>query len=230
MSFEPWIRSVLATQPNSSMKTKQIQTWTGQFGRDYTDRNALDVNALNSLYVGNYGVSRTSLNEEFLAGIGPEARILEVGCNMGNQLLLLEKMGFQNLYGIEVQPYALEKAKSRVRHATLQVATAFEIPYPNEHFDLVFTSGVLIHIAPEDLSFAIKEIHRVARKYIWGLEYFASQATEISYFGHDQLLWKMDYGRLYLDQFKDLRLIKARLLRYQTNDNVDQMFLLQKEI
>src|SRR5689334_17252546 len=112
------------------MKTTQIETWTGQFGRDYTDRNALDVDALDALYTRNYGLTRSFLNEEFLSVVDQEARILEVGCNMGNQLLLLEKMGFENLHAIEIQPYALEKAKSRVHGATLQVASAFEIPYP----------------------------------------------------------------------------------------------------
>jgi pseudaminic acid biosynthesis-associated methylase len=230
MSSERWTKFALATQVSLVMKTTQVETWTGQFGRDYTDRNVLDVDALDALYAANYGVTRTSLNEEFLSDVGPKARILEVGCNMGNQLLLLEKMGFQNLYGIEIQPYALEKATSRIQNATLQVASAFEIPYPDEHFDMVFTSGVLIHIAPEDLGLAIKEIHRVTRKYIWGLEYFAPRATEISYFGHNQLLWKMDYAKSYLDQFEDLKLTKARLLRYLKNDNVDQMFLLQKGV
>ena len=210
------------------MKTSQIETWTGQFGREYTDRNALDIDGVDALYAKNYGITRTSLNEEFLSGITRGARILEVGCNMGNQLLLLEKMGFTNLHGVEIQPYALEKAKLRLTNTSLHEATAFDIPYPDNYFDLVFTSGVLIHIAPTDLSRALKEVHRVARTYIWGLEYHAPQTTEISYCGHGQLLWKMDYAKLYVDQFRDLKLVRSRLLRYVENDNLDHMFLLQK--
>ena len=75
------------------MKTTQIETWTGQFGRDYTDRNALDVEQLNALSAENYGVTRISLNQDFLSDIAKNARILEVGCNMGNQLLLLKGNG-----------------------------------------------------------------------------------------------------------------------------------------
>jgi pseudaminic acid biosynthesis-associated methylase len=210
------------------MNTPQIETWTGQFGREYTDRNALDVEQLDALCSKSYGATRTSLNQEFLSEIPKDARILEVGCNMGNQLVLLEAMGFSNLHGIEIQPYALEKASARLPGAFLREATAFDIPYPDGYFDLVFTSGVLIHIAPDDLSRAVKEIHRCTRSYIWGLEYHAPQATEVNYRGHDQLLWKMDYPKLYLEQFKDLELVKSKPLPYLESNNVDLMFLLRK--
>jgi ubiquinone/menaquinone biosynthesis C-methylase UbiE len=107
-------------------------------------------------------------------------------------------------------------------------ASAFEIPYPDEYFDMVFTSGVLIHIAPGDLKKAIAEVHRCAKSYIWGLEYYASQAIQVHYRGHDDLLWKMDYAKLYLEQFSDLELIHAEHLAYKTDSNVDRMFMLRK--
>ena len=211
------------------MKTRQIETWTGEFGRAYTDRNALDVEALDALYSKNYGISRTLLNSDFLAGVPKEAHILEVGCNMGNQLLLLEQMGFQNLFGIEIQPYALEKARSRLKYAQVTDASAFDIPYPDNHFDLVFTSGVLIHISPDDLPRAVAEIYRCTHSYIWGLEYHASAVTQVNYRSHNQLLWKMDYPEFYLRQFADLELVRSKMLPYLENSNVDCMFLLEKK-
>jgi len=51
------------------MKTPQIETWTGEFGREYTDRNALDVAQLDAFFAKNYGVTRTVLNQEFLSAI-----------------------------------------------------------------------------------------------------------------------------------------------------------------
>jgi len=211
------------------MKTPQIKQWTGEFGRSYTDRNTLAPDALNALYLQNYGISRTAINARFLAGIPPHARILEVGCNMGNQLLLLQEMGFDNLHGVEIQTYAIEQARSRLKNARVSEASAFEIPYPDAYFDLIFTSGVLIHIAPTDLPRALAEIIRCSRAYIWGLEYFASEPTEVQYRGHDQLLWKMDYLKLYLEQGADLELVRAEKLPYLQNSNVDCVFLLKKE-
>jgi pseudaminic acid biosynthesis-associated methylase len=118
-------------------------------------------------------------------------------------------MGFQNLYGIEIQDYALRKARARLEDAQLALATAFEIPYPDGFFDLVFTSGVLIHVAPADLPKALREIHRCAGGFIWGLEYYSPQPMEVTYRGHERLLWKMNYTRLYLELFDDLEPVKA---------------------
>jgi pseudaminic acid biosynthesis-associated methylase len=211
------------------MSTPQIERWKGEFGRAYTDRNALDVQSLDDLCVANYGVTRTSLNTEFLATLPRTGGILEVGCNMGNQLLLLEEMGFRNLFGIEIQTYALDRARERLKWSRLKEASAFAIPFPDREFDVVFTSGVLIHIAPSDLTRALGEIYRCSGRFIWGFEYFAEAPTSVDYRGHNELLWKMNYPELYLRQFPDLELVKSKMLPYLQNGNVDCMFLLQKK-
>jgi pseudaminic acid biosynthesis-associated methylase len=210
-------------------KTGQIERWTSEFGREYTDRNLLTTDELNSLWKNNYGVTREQLNERFLSGVPRNARILEVGCNVGNQLLMLQRMGFQSLYGVEVQGYATEGASRRLPGAQITQATAFDIPYPGDYFDLVFTSGVLIHIAPDDLLRAAKEIHRCARTYIWGLEYHSPDIVEIDYRGEESLLWKMDYPAFYLKNFADLELVQLEHLPYLGSTNVDCMFLLRKK-
>jgi hypothetical protein len=58
------------------------------------------------------------------------------------------------------------------------------------------------------------------------MEYYAPQMTEIAYRGNDDLLWKADYARLYLEGFKDLELVKEERLHYLENQNTDNMFLL----
>jgi pseudaminic acid biosynthesis-associated methylase len=213
---------------NKTQETGQIRTWTGDFGREYTDRNSFTPAELDELYQRNYGVSRTEINERFLADLPRDARILEVGCNLGNQLLLLREMGFTNLHGIEIQSYALDRAKERLAGAVLTQASAFQIPYPDCSFDLVFTSGVLIHIAPADLPVALAEIHRCARKWVWGFEYYAPEVTEVTYRGHTSLLWKTDYARLYLQHFQDLELVREDRFRYLDNENIDSAFLLRR--
>src|SRR2546430_16541 len=97
---------------NNKMKTKQIEFWEGEFGKEYTDRNTFTHNELNSYYLTNYGISKDELNKEFLSDLDKNIRILEVGCNVGQQLSALQALGFNNLYGIELQAYAVEKAKS----------------------------------------------------------------------------------------------------------------------
>ena len=208
--------------------TEQMEKWAGQFGEEYTDRNALSLEEMEASYRRNYGVTRAELNERFLKGIDRSIRILEVGSNVGNQLLYLQKMGFSNLYGVELQSYAVELSKARTRRINIIEGSAFDIPYKDGYFDLVFTSGVLIHISPSDVSMAMREIYRCTREYIWGFEYYADEYTEIPYRGHRNLLWKADFARLYLDQLGDLELVKEERLKYLDNDNMDTMFLLRK--
>jgi len=209
-------------------KTVQAQVWAGEFGRAYTDRNTLDVEDLNALWSANYGITRREINQVFLQDIRKNASFLEVGCNVGNQLLQLQELGYGNLSAVEIQSYAVEIAKSRVSKVAIRQGSALALPYGNDSFDVVFTSGVLIHVAPEDLPRAMEEIHRCAKTYIWGAEYYAPDVTQVNYRGHEKLLWKMDYARRYLECFKDLELVRERHLTYLENPNIDSVFLLRK--
>ena len=227
--------TILSNKPESddvaaveTAETAQTATWKGDFGREYTDRNTLDADALDSLYRKNYGLTRTQINERCLRGIPKDASFLEVGCNTGNQLILLQQMGYSNLSGVELQPYALEMARARTQGIFLRQGSALALPYEDAAFDVVFTSGVLIHIAPVDLPQAMDEIHRCSRKYIWGMEYYAAHVTEVSYRGNSGLLWKMDYVRRYLERFADLELVQEQRIPYLENANVDIVFLLSK--
>lgn len=213
---------------NRAAETAQTQVWQGEFGRAYTDRNTLDVEGMNALWFANYGITRREINQVFLQGIPKDASFLEVGCNVGNQLLQLQELGYTNLSAIEVQSYAVEIAKSRVRNLGISQGSALALPYGNDSFDVVFTSGVLIHIAPEDIPRAMEEIHRCAKTYIWGAEYYAPDVTPVNYRGHEKLLWKMDYARRYLECFPDLELVREQQLPYLENQNVDSVFLLRK--
>ena len=206
-----------------------MSVWKGDFGRAYTDRNTLDSEGLDRLYRGNYGIGRREINQTFLRDIPREATFLEVGCNAGNQLLLLQEMGYTNLAGVELQPYAMEIARARLPGAALAQGSALSLPHEDASFEVVFTSGVLIHISPDDLPRAMDEIHRCAKSYIWGLEYYWPEVTEISYRKHSGLLWKMDYARRYLERFSDLELVREQRLPYLENANVDTVFLLRKK-
>lgn len=209
--------------------TRQMAEWMGDFGRDYTDRNPQSLEELEALYRHNFGINRTELNERFLGLLDRSARILEVGSNVGTQLQCLQHMGFTNLYGIELQSYAVELSKQGTRNINIIQGSAFDIPFKDGFFDMVFTSGVLIHIAPDQLGEVLKEIYRCAKTYIWGFEYWASQCTEVYYRGHDGLLWKQDFAQVYCGTFKDLELIQEWKVPYLNQNNVDSMFLLRKK-
>ncbi|MEK3719066.1 pseudaminic acid biosynthesis-associated methylase [Paenibacillus sp. FSL H8-0034] len=209
------------------MQTKQTDFWQSDFGADYTERNTLTVKETNQLYIDEYGVDRETMNREFLEGLTLQ-RILEVGCNVGNQLRCLQYGGYNNLYGIEIQSYAVEKAKELSKGINIIQGSGFDIPFRDGYFDLAFTSGVLIHISPEDINRIIDETYRVSSQYIWGFEYFAEQHMEIPYRGNSDKMWKANFAQLFIDRYPDLKLVKEQKYKYVYNDNVDQMYLLEK--
>jgi len=213
------------------MKTKQIEFWSGEFGEEYTERNSYDSEGWDNFYISNWGISKPEMNNRFLGHLPKDARILEVGSNTGMQLNGLQRNGFTNLYGIELQKYAVERSKEFTKDVNVIQGSGFDIPFKDEFFDMVCTNGVLIHIAPDDLFKIMGEMYRTSKKYIWGFEYFAEELVDINYRGNSGFLWKADYAKLFLTQFPDLKLVKKEMFPYVSETekgNVDCMYLLEK--
>ena len=211
-------------------KTRQAKFWLGSFAKPYLKRNLFDPVELDIDYKNAYGITRTQMDKEFLKTIPKNARILEVGANVGNNLVHLQKMGYKNLYGIELNPEIVELARERVSGFSIIQGDALDIPFKDGFFDLVFTSTVLVHIAPENIKTAMREIGRCSNKYIWGLEYFDKKYTEINYRGNAGVLWKTDFPKLYLSTLgKKWSIAKQKFLPWRSDPaKVDCMFLLKK--
>lgn len=212
--------------------SKQTKAWSSELGVEYTDRNMMTEEEMELAYKRRYGISRTDMNATFVNAFDKNIRILEVGTNIGNQLLCLQKAGFKNLYGIELSAYAVFVAKNRTKNINIIQGSALDIPFKDNYFDLVFTSAVLIHINPAELHIVLNEIYRVSKSYIWGLEYFAQEYTKIKYKKAKEtsdLLWKANFPQIFLRQFGDLKLERAEFFRYlDERNNEDVMYLLKK--
>lgn len=174
----------------------QLKAWEGEFGKAYTDRNEIDWRA------------RLPAFQQMLDGL-PIKRVIEVGCNRGHNLVaLLELLGGE-IVGIEPNQYALELARAASTKVGVLRGHAFDLPFKDGYFDLVFTAGVLIHIPLEDLAAALSEIYRVSNRYILAIEYYAEEETVVHYRGHDDLLWKRDFLKHYQTQFTDLNFVES---------------------
>jgi pseudaminic acid biosynthesis-associated methylase len=210
--------------------TKQVKVWQGEFGRAYTDRNTFALDEYNQLYLRRYGASQDELNRRWWKDVPKDARILEVGANVGYQLEALRRIGYRNLFGIEIQRYCVEKAKTLHPHVDIIQAEGADIPFKADWFDVVYTSGVLIHIAPKDLPAVQAEMYRVTRRWIFGLEYYAPELVEIPYHGHEQLLWKGDYAGLFKSRFRVLQSVNEELIEYRDDPGkIDQFYLIEKK-
>jgi pseudaminic acid biosynthesis-associated methylase len=175
--------------------TPQLALWRSEFGRAYTDRNDHER------------PDRVEAWRRLLAGIAPR-RALEVGCNVGWNLMYLDRLGVGELYGIEPQLDAVHRARVRRPDLHVLAGTAFELPLRDRSCDLVFTSGVLIHVSPATLGDALDEIYRVSRRWIAAIEYDAAVEQEVVYRGHAGALWKRDHGAAWIARHPDLRLVR----------------------
>ncbi|MEI6437713.1 MAG: pseudaminic acid biosynthesis-associated methylase [Candidatus Omnitrophota bacterium] len=211
------------------MTNKQAKMWQGDFGTEYIERNYYSPAELDGFYKRNFGSTRTQFNTAFLGKLNRDIRILEVGCNVGNQLLLLQKMGFRNLYGIEINKVAIEKAKTRGQGLNVVYGEAQDIPFKDGFFDLVFTAGVLIHIPPKDIKRVMGEIARCSAKYVWGCESYAKEYQPVVYRGNKNLYWKTDFCSLYEQYCPSLRRSKVQMMKYLSQDLYDYMYLLKKK-
>lgn len=185
-------------------KTEQIDFWRGEFGEAYMQRNqADDFHLPNAMIFWSKIVQLCRQN-----GHAPES-ILEVGPNIGINLRILKSLLSATLWGIEPNPKAV---KTLVSEGILDESNAFEgagksIPLREGSVDFVFTNGVLIHIHPDELEATCREIHRVSSRYIFCSEYFSVRPESLPYRGHENKLFKRDFGGLYRELFADLRLI-----------------------
>lgn len=88
----------------------------------------------------------------------PGARVLEVGCGTG---LLLQHLAKESAeaWGVDISPGMLEKAKARGLNGV--EGTASQIPFPDDHFDVVCSFKVLAHVP--DIEEALVEMARVTK-------------------------------------------------------------------
>lgn len=208
----------------------QEKQWAGKFGSNYIYRNPFGTKEMDELYQKRHKgkITRTKLNKEFLKGISRKIKILEIGCGVGVQLALLQQIGFKNLYGIEINREAIELSKKYRKNIDIIQGSVLDLPFKDNSFDLIFTSGLLMHIVPKEVKKAMKEIYRCSKRYIWGFDYYAKKLTPISYRGSNKMVWKADYPKMYLKTFKKIKLIKQKKIKYKDNNNLDTMFLLEK--
>lgn len=129
---------------------------------------------------------------DFVKTLKPQST-LETGCNWGRELKHLE--GLSNLYGIDTSNEKIEKAKTYVK-GTFKVADASEIPYKDNKFDFVYSSGCFAHSAPEKIKTIINEIFRVSSKYILLVEYIGSHLSKNTVANCKGNAWIHDYNKL----------------------------------
>ena len=182
--------------------TEQLALWRGEFGSHYIARNEPTPEALAMVTRMWARILRP------LAARLPRS-ILEVGSNVGLNLRALHRLLEAELYAAEPNAAARERlvADQVLPAEHVFDAWAARLPLSNGAVDMVFTAGVLIHIAPEELLASCREIHRVASSFIGCIEYFSPRPETIPYRSHEGQLFKRDFGAFWMENFRDLELV-----------------------
>jgi len=92
------------------------------------------------------------------------ARLLEIGCGMGSDLLQFARGGAR-CTGIDLTPRSIEITRHRFSlyeaNANFMISDGEHLPFRTESFEVVYSNGVLHHTP--DTAGAIREVHRVLR-------------------------------------------------------------------
>jgi len=132
-----------------------------QWGRDYWDGERR-YGYGGYRYDGRWRALAQTLVDRY--GIKAGMSVLDVGCGKGYLLYeFTQIVPGLGISGIDISRYGIENAKEEVG-PFLKVGSAVELPYPDHHFDLVVSLGVLHNLPLEDVFRAVPEIERVGRR------------------------------------------------------------------
>lgn len=93
------------------------------------------------------------------------ARLLEIGCGMGSDLLQFARGGAR-CTGVDLTPRSVEITRHRFKlygeRGDFVLSDGEHLPFADESFDVVYSNGVLHHTP--DTAGAVREVHRVLKR------------------------------------------------------------------
>lgn len=100
-------------------------------------------------------------------GLKPGDSILDIGC--GKAFLLYEfsrVVPNAKVAGLDISAYGVEHAKEEVR-PFLKVGNATALPWPDKHFDFVYSINTFHNLKIDELKKAVQEMQRVGKGKKW---------------------------------------------------------------
>jgi len=192
------------------MNDQQI-FWIGSGGDRYITRN-MDFH--NFEYMDGF---RKDIIRSILKHIPRDISILELGCSKGQTIGKLKEMGFTEITGVDINESGLKIAREEFPEFEF-IKSAIEEYNSTKMYDLVLTSGLLIHIQPDNLPNVINKMKKLSKKYIFGFEYYSKEFERIDWPGD---CYSGDYAKLFA--------LSGRMEIHKTiNGKLHMFYLLEK--
>jgi len=126
-------------------------------------------------------------------------RLLDAGCGGGRYSLAWRRLGAGSVVGLDISEINIAEGRRRAEEARLddlsfERGNVLDLPYPDNHFEAVFSNGVLHHTT--NWKGGVRELVRVLRPGGWGWLYVIS-----------------DPGGLFWDTIEILRVVTRGLDR-----------------
>jgi len=202
-------------------KTEQEDFWAGNFGTEYSGRNAGS-----ELLAANLALFTKALAQS--QGL---SSCIEFGANIGMNLRALKLLYPKQVqYAVEINPAAAAELGNIISANHIYQTSILDFN-SDRTWDLALIKGVLIHINPDFLLQVYDILYRAAGRYLLVCEYYSPTPVAINYRGHNDRLFKRDFCGEFLDRHKDFRLVDYGFC-YHRDNNFPQddvtWFLLEK--
>ncbi len=176
--------------------TEQERFWAGEFGDDYSMRNAGERLVANN----------AALFAKALATCVGVRSVLEFGANIGLNLRAIRSL----LPGVALDAVEINDQAVRQLRACEGLGEVFHESLlefrPTRTWDIVLIKGVLIHIDPDHLPRVYDALLAASSRYVLLAEYYNPTPVELGYRGHAGKLFKRDFAGELLDRHPSLQL------------------------
>lgn len=97
-----------------------------------------------------------------VAQLGRRPRLLDLGCGTGELADQFLESGYEYV-GVDIEPERIEYARRKYPKGKFHVMDASALQYGDGYFDQILVTGVLHHLADEEVREIVREMKRVLR-------------------------------------------------------------------
>jgi len=187
-------------------RTEQESFWAGEFGNSYIERNVTYHDL----------IAKKIMFSKMIRKLRRIESMVEFGCNTGLNLKALKMINRNfEIAGYEINKNAISEAKKVPGCEIFEQSVITNISQ-SKMYDVSFTSGLLIHIHPDDLGVVYDNLYRLSKKYILINEYYNPIPVMVEYRGNLGKLFKRDFAGEMIDNF-DMKVIDYGFFYHRDN-------------